>query len=167
MLPIHSYIIYGENGVCRINDVRKEKLCGTSQTYFVLEPIDNASALIFVPTENEALVSKMKAVLNRDEVIALLHEIKDSFLPWISDNKERSAYYSVLLSRGDRREILAMIRTINLKRSELSEQRKKLWAVDENALKRAEKLINDEFSLALGISPDMVSGFISETLSAG
>ena len=164
MLQVNSYIIYGANGVCKISDIREEKLCGTKQTYYVLSPIDNNAATIFVPVDNEALVAKMKSILNKEEVVALIHELKDALLPWISDNKERGEYYAVLLSRGDRREIIAMIRTIHLKRRELSAQRKKLWAVDENALRRAEKLINDELSLVLGITPEMVAGFIRETL---
>ena len=164
MLQVNSYIIYGANGVCKINDIRKEKLCGTKQTYYVLSPIDNNSSTIFVPVDNEALVAKMKHLLKRDEIISLIEDVKDQFLPWISDNKERGEYYTILLSRGDRKEILSMIHTIYLKRSELSEQRKKLWAVDENALKRAEKIINDEFSLVLGITPDKVAGFIRETV---
>ena len=165
MLQINSYIIYGSNGVCKISDIRKEKLCGTKQTYYVLTPIDNAAATIFVPVDNDALVAKMKQLLKKDEVLDLIHEIKDALLPWISDNKERGEYYTGLLSRGDRKEILTMIRTIYLKRLELTEQHKKLWAVDENALKRAEKIINDEFSLVLGIRPDMVPGFIHEKLA--
>lgn len=164
MLQINSYIIYGANGVCKINDIRKEKLCGTKQTYYVLSPIDNASSTIYVPVDNEALVSKMKSVLKREEIVSLIEDVKDRMLPWISDNKERGDYYTIVLSRGDRREILALIRTIYRKRLELTAQRKKLWAVDENALKRAEKIINDEFSLVLGIAPENVPGFIRETL---
>ncbi len=164
MLQIDSYIIYGANGVCKIRDIRKDKLCGTKQTYYVLTPIDNISSTIYVPVDNEALVAKMKNLLNRDEIVSLIADVKDQRLPWINDNKERGEYYTILLSRGDRKEILSLIHTIYHKRLELNKERKKLWAVDENALRRAEKIINDEFSLVLGITPDKVPGFIRDTL---
>lgn len=164
MLQNHSHVVYGQNGVCKITDIREEKLYGAKQTYYVLTPIDNEAFLIYIPTDNEGLTSKMRPLLSKEEALLLLREIHQTLLPWISDNKERGAFYASLLSRGDHRELLALIHTIHHKRRELSGQRKRLWAVDELALKRAEKLICDEFAIALGIAPDKVPAFISETI---
>ena len=41
---------------------------------------------------------------------------------------------------------------------------KKIWAADEATLKRAENIINSEFSLVLEISPEYVPSFIEKTI---
>ena len=50
-------------------------------------------------------------------------------------------------------------------RKELSDEHKKLWAADEATLKTAEKMINAEFGLVLGINADDVPAFIERTLN--
>lgn len=57
-----------------------------------------------------------------------------------------------------------LIRTIRKKRKELEKQNKKLSASDDNALKKAEKIINGEFGFALSILPEEVPDFIAKNL---
>lgn len=160
MPEIGSYVIYGANGICIVKDKRKEKLCGTKKEYFVLAPIENSHAQIFVPTDNSELLKKMKAILSRDEIIDLIKNIDESETVWIDDNKKRAEKFSSIISQGDRRELLKLIKCIYLKKKEMTASGKKLWAADENMLKNAEKTINAEFSLVLGILPEEVPHFI-------
>ena len=167
MTEIGSYIIYGGNGVCRVTDVRSEKLYGKQQTYYILTPVGNPGAVIYVPADNEALLGRMKEIVCPEEILSLIAGLKDEELPWESDNRVRGEMYDAVIARGDRRELLLLIRTVYRRKLFLSEQKKKLGAVDENALKRAEKLINDEFSFALSIAPEDVPAFIRDQLQAG
>lgn len=164
MPEIGSYVIYGANGICTVKDKRKEKMCGTKKEYYVLTPLDNSHAQIFVPTDNELLLGKMKAILNRDEILSMIKNIDTSDIQWVDDNKKRAEYFSSVLSNGDRRELLQLIKCIYLKKKELSANGKKLWASDENMIKSAEKIINAEFSLVLGIAPEEVPHFIETNI---
>ena len=166
MPDIGSLVIYGSNGICRITDKRKEKLCGTKNEYYVLTPVDNAGAMIFVPADNEALLAKMKNILSENDIISLIKSIDDNELWWIDDSKKRNELFSVILENGDRTELLRLIKCIYLKRKELSSTGKKLWLSDENTLKKAEKIINAEFSMVLGISPEEVEQFIEGIINA-
>lgn len=167
MTEIGSYIIYGSNGVCRVTDVRSEKLYGKQQTYYILTPVSNPGAVIYVPADNEALLGRMKEIVCPEEIRSLIAGLKDEELPWETDNRVRSETFDGIISRGDRRELLLLIRTVYRRKLFLSEQKKKLGTADENALKRAEKLINDEFSFALSIPPEEVPEYIRDQLLAG
>ena len=162
-----SCIIYGSNGVCRVTDIRSEKLYGKQQTYYILPPVNNPGAVIYVPTDNEALLSRMKEIVGPEEILTLIGGLKEDEMPWEPDNRLRTELFDGVISRGDRRELLLMIRTLYLRRVTLAGQKKRLGAADEAALKRAEKLINDEFSYALSIPPEDVPAFIRDQLLAG
>lgn len=162
-----SYIIYGSNGVCRVTDIRSERQYGRQQTYYILTPVGNPGSVIYVPADNEALLSKMKQIVRPEEILAILSGLKDEEMPWETDNRLRAELFDGVIARGDRRELLLMIRTLYLRRIHLAEQKKRLGTADENALKRAEKLINDEFSFALSIAPEEVPAFIRDQLQAG
>ena len=165
MPDIGSYVIYGANGICIIKDKRKEKMSGTKNEYFILEPVDNPYSKIFVPTSNNSLLNKMKTLLNAEEILALINDIGNDGMSWIADNKTRAELFSSIIETGDRKELLKLIKCIYLKRKELSDEHKKLWAADEATLKTAEKMINAEFGLVLGINADDVPAFIERTLN--
>lgn len=60
---------------------------------------------------------------------------------------------------------MLLIRSILIKKKELALSGKRLTLSDDNMLKRAEKLINDEFAVALGIESGAVPDFIREKMS--
>ncbi len=166
MLSTGSYVIYGANGICRITDKRQEKLCGTKKEYYVLSPADNPASMIFVPCDNGELVSRMKSILSKEEIISLIRDIDESDIEWINDNKKRIDAFNDILDNGDRSCLLRLIKCIYLKRRELSDNNKKLWQADENILKRAEKIINAEFSLVMEIPAESVPGFIEQHMKS-
>ena len=156
MYSIHTQVIYGASGVCEIIDIRREKFAQEEKEYYVLRPIGSSGSTIFVPVDNPELTGRMKKLLNSEEIHALLQgPVKD--YPWIKDNRIRSEKYRQTLDKGDREELLALIRRIWAEKQIRMEQGKKLWALDENALARAEKILYDEFSLILAEDRDAIT----------
>ena len=154
MEKIGTLVVYGANGVCRIDDIRTEKLGGTERSYYVLKPTrGTGSSTIFVPTDNDALVSQMKPLLSREEAIALFHEVAMTpDEPWIADARARGEHYKSVLATGKRRDILAFMRTLRIRRGELETRGKRLCVSDETLLSRAEDIFLDEISLAFELS---------------
>lgn len=164
MFEINSFVIYGGNGVCKIIGKRKDSLCGTDKEYYVLVPLGSKSSVIFVPVDNPSLLDRMQELLDRDEILGLISSLKFNEVEWEKDSRKRAELFGDILSRGDRKEILTLIRNIYLKKKKLSSEGKRLSVSDESVLKRAEKLINDEFGVALGIRSDEVPAFIRRTI---
>ncbi|MBQ3538178.1 MAG: CarD family transcriptional regulator [Clostridia bacterium] len=164
MPDIGSYVIYGANGICTVKDKRKEKLCGTKNEYYVLSPLGSNNSTIYVPADNSELVARMKSILSRSEIISLIADMGDDEIFWQSDNKLRNEEFGRIIDKGDRKELLKLIKCIYLKKKELNANNKKLWAADEATLKRAEAMINAEFSLVLEIKPEEVPSFIENII---
>ena len=165
MFSIGSNVIYGSNGVYKIEDIREESFCGEKRMYYVLSQLERKGHdKVFVPTDNEKLVSQMKKLLSEDEIYELVRSVPSEPMEWISDNRARSERFKEILARADRRELMHMTKTIYLRKEEMTAQGKKIFLSDENAMARAEKVIFDEFALVLDIEREEIIPFIMEQL---
>ena len=70
-------------------------------------------------------------------------------ISWIDDPNERKQVFAQILSGGDRRRVLHLIRMLYVRRRELQKNGKHLRIADEQTLRDAEKLLNDEFAHVL------------------
>ncbi len=166
MFEINSCVLYGSNGVCKIVEKKKQKLFGDEKEYYVLSPLSEGKSVIYVPCDNELLLSKMKRILTKEEVLDIIIGIKNIVPKWEKDSKKRSEICNSILAGGDRQQIVAMIHSLYVKRRELQDAGKHLGSYDGTILRKAEKILNDEFSLSLGIPSDEVPAFIRDTLAA-
>ena len=58
MYSIGEVVLYGSNGVCEITEITTKKIGKDSIEYYVLKPVCSDSSTLFVPTQNEMLVSR-------------------------------------------------------------------------------------------------------------
>lgn len=169
MSPAHekgTYVRYGSTGVCVIDDIRMMSLPGTGigGEYYVLRPVHGESSVIYVPVSNEKMAAAMIPVLTRKEIESIILSAAADALPWTEDRKERSEQQREILRRCDRRELLRMISCIYLRKRELSEAGRRLAGADENALRQAERQINNELTFVLGIEESQVGEYIRSLL---
>ena len=64
MYKIGDLFIYGANGACKIADIKTENFNRNEKIYYILVPVFDIKETIFVPADNEQLVSKMKKILS-------------------------------------------------------------------------------------------------------
>ncbi len=146
MLELNSYVIYGDNGVCLVADKRKEKFAGVIREYYT--------------ADNEEILSKMRSILSKEQILDIVHSLPGETVEWEEDNKVRGEYYNEVFEKGDRRELLLLIKNLYNHKKERKEEGKKLWTIDENAMKHAESLVYEEFGTVLGIPQEEVVDFI-------
>ncbi|MGN1097541.1 MAG: CarD family transcriptional regulator, partial [Clostridia bacterium] len=111
MFNVNDTVVYGTAGVCVVSEVKEMAVRGTERAYYVLSPVDSTASRVFVPVENENLTAKMKRIMSRDEADSMLKD-KTQYVPWIEDRRERSEKYSQIISGGDKREILSVLRVL-------------------------------------------------------
>ena len=159
-------IAYGTNGICVIEDIKPMKFTAgmKEKTYFILNPGGSAASKVFVPADNEKLVSKMRMVMTREEIDELLADMRGKKIEWEKDRRFRSESFHEILSRGVTQELLLMIKCISGKKRELAKAGKNLPTTDGNTLKTAERLVEEEFSYTLEIDPSEVGGYIKSRL---
>lgn len=163
---IGKHVAYGTNGVCIIEDIKPMKFASgmKEKMYFILDPEGNSSSKVFVPADNEKLVSRMRTVMTREEINDLLLGMKGKELEWEKDRRVRSERFHEILSQGVTQDMLLMIRCIYLKKRELAGTGKNLPTTDGNTLKTAERLVEEEFAYTLGIKTSEVGPYIRKLL---
>ena len=163
---IGEYVSYGINGMCNIEDIRPMQLSQSVEKmmYYILRPESNPKSTIFVPVNNQKLVSKMRELMTKDEINSMLVRMKDRTLEWEKDVRFRTESFHEILNNGVNQDLILMIRCLHRKRQELVQLGKKLPARDSNTLKTAERLVEEEFAHVLHIKCEEVSDYIRDVL---
>lgn len=162
MFKIGDRIVYGANGVMEIVDVREESIGDVSRNYYVLSSVFSRSdSLIFVPCDNEKLLSVMRHLLTRDEAMELIGRIDElPDIEWVESNRARAEHFKKLMESGDREAMFSMIRAIDENAKRREAEGKKNFLTDETARQKAERLLHSELALVLGIPIEEVPSFI-------
>lgn len=165
MYNVGDTVLYGTDGVCTVKEIAVRSFGKEKAEYIVLTPLHQNGAVIYVPTASEALLAKMRRVLSEQEIHALIRGIaEEECTDWIADENARRAHFKNVLVSGDRRELIRMIKTVYWHGKVQKANGRKLHHSDEAMMKDAEKLLYDEFAYVLGIKPDEVLGFITNTI---
>ena len=172
MYQVNENVLYGSQGVCRITEITTKEFQGTQTDYYILKPLENSASTIYVPVNNKTLTDKMRRVLSPEEIVQLIDSIPREPSAWIENDNDRKETYKNILSGGDRMALLKVIQALYLHQEALRQKGKRLHLADEHIFKAAEKILYDEFSLVLHITPEQVPPFIrnriqhTETASA-
>lgn len=155
-----DFVVYGMHGVCRILGLEVQRIGRNSVEYYVLEPVKHTGDRYYVPTQNAVAVSKMKPLLNKEQLDELLSSPDAALDVWIADENQRKQKYRELITGGDRVALLSMVRALHIHKENLLAQERRLHLCDVNFLRDAENLLGEEFSLVLGIEPNEVGNYI-------
>ena len=150
MFSVGQNVLYGTNGVCVVNDITEKKVGKVSMEYYVLKPLDTNFSTLFVPTNNEALVKKIRGVMTKDMINGVLSNLPEPG-EWNDNKQERSEQFKEVISNGDFTELIRMIRLIYKHSDELSELGRHLHMSDERLLKEAEKMVTEEIEFVFGV----------------
>lgn len=161
---VDDAVLYSTEGICRITSIEKKSIGDVERNYYILKPVHNDKTTISVPVDNERLVAKMRLALEKDEVLATIRAMPDEPIDWIDDESERITAYKAIVSSGDTKKVIQVIKSLFEHKKDQEARGKKVHAVDERLLKSAEALLYDEFGHALGIEAKDVLSFINEAL---
>lgn len=166
MLVFHcgDQVIYGAHGVCTVVAIEKQKVGKKFVEYYVLEPKEGGTSRYYVPTQNEAAVSKLRNVLTKDEVTELLSSDAVRQSAWIEDENLRKQRYRELITGSDKAALVSMVHCLNQHREQQMAAGRKFHLCDENFLRDAQKLLGSEFSLALQIPENEVGDVVKKIL---
>ena len=157
---IGTYVMYGKTGVCLI----KEQTTMSGGQYYVLNPISDSRSSVYVPCDNPALLARMRPLLQAEEIENLLSDADDVKLTWVEDRNERAMLCRTVLGGGDRKELVRLLCCLMRKKVERIELGKRLSTMDENFLQECVRLVQEEFSMVLGITEKEVGPYIQERL---
>ena len=160
---IGDCVVYGTNGVCLIEDIRKLDYAGKND-FYILKPIGNKNSTFCVPADCEDADPRLRRTLSKDEIDTVIKSVKDENELWIDDRKKRSESFRQILKSNNQQELLRLAGCIYQKREELTADGKRLSSADEIALQSAQNAVNGEFAFVLGIDEDSVGEYIRKVM---
>ena len=162
MYNVNDAVVYASYGVCTVKSIENRDFSGESVEYYVLQPVNDIRNTFYVPTKVGTLHEKIRKVCSREEAEKLISGMNEENNIWIDDEPLRKAEYRRILDRGDKHELISLIKTLSNRSRELDRKKKKLHSADERILHDAENVLYDEFAYALEIPKDQVAPYIRE-----
>lgn len=145
-----EYVVYGQNGICLVQDVVQLQMSGAekSRWYYVLIPAANNGNTIYIPVDNEKLV--IRKVLSEAEAEKLRNEIAQLEPLEIAGEKMRELEYKTALRSCDCTKWAQLIKTLYLRKQERLSQGKRMTSTDERYLRQTEECMYQELAMVLG-----------------
>ena len=164
MYQIGDLIVYGGEGVCRVEEIGVPPIRGVNKErqYYTLLPLYR-SGKVFAPVDSNVF---MRPVITHDEAVALISGIPNLEASVYENSNLRflNEYYQSNLQNYTCEGLLQLIHNTRAKREVMRSRGKKLGLVDERYMKRAVDMLHGELAVALGIERSAVSQYISDTL---
>lgn len=156
MLDKGTLVIYGGEGVCRIDDIICQSfgIQKEQKEYYVLVPIRNSLSKFYVPLDNEKLTSRLLNLLKYDEIVDLINDTEA--LDWIDDNKQRGKLYKEIFSSYDRKTVFSLAKLLYKAKNGEIPNVKKLYVLDEDAIRKVTQILYAELSYSLDVSSEDV-----------
>lgn len=151
MFKINDVVVYGSQGVCRIVGIEKQKIDGVYKEYFVLKSTQDKGATFYIPTWNEKAWGKMRNVMSKNEVDALIDSMTKKTPAWIANESDRKEAYKKILLSGDRAAIISMIQALYTHKKQREAEGKRLHMSDEHFMKDAEQILYNEWQYVLNV----------------
>lgn len=160
-------IIYGNTGVCRVDDIvlldnlpniDTEKLCYQLSSVYSKETI-------YIPTDTTVF---MRPVLSKTEALALIDKIPS--IPEddtsIGNQRLRSEHYRTFFQSHQCEDLVCIIKSIYHKTQQRTDSGRRPDRTDQQYLKQAEELLHGELAISLDIPYDDVPEYIKNHVAA-
>lgn len=167
MFNVGDYIIYGSNGVCRVEAVGVPEISAlkkSGKTYYTLCPVGSTET-IYIPVDTKIF---MRPIIGREEAEELIEAIPtiDGEVCYISSPRVRSDFYKEFMDSHECEDLVKLIKSIYAKGKSDAGAGKTQSSIDKRFMEKAEKTLYSELSLALGISEDDVVDYIADRCSS-
>lgn len=150
---IDQKIVYPSQGVGLITEIFTKNFRGTDMQYYKIY-IEASDMVVMVPVEKAEDLG-IRPIVDAAEAEKALNSLADDFEPITSDWKLRYQMNLDLLKKGTIADIAAIVRCL-YNRSKVKE----LPILERKLYDQAKKLLEDEISIAMGISAKEVESMI-------
>ena len=159
MFKVGDKIIYGECGVCTVDEIAPLESTPADKLYYRLSPYIG-SGTYFTPVDSNAY---MRHVMTREEAEALIDAIPGIEPAICTDNRFNhvDTFYRNLFKQHTCEALVSVVKGLKLRMAE----RKTKSSRTELTLRRAKDILHGELSVALGIELDEVENYIMSRIS--
>lgn len=164
MFKVGDYVVYGNTGVCRIEDIGPLPIGSKDKDYYTLVPVYGRNSKLYTAVDSDKVV--IRRTMTRKESDALIDSMEDIDTLSICDEKKREEIYKETMRTCDCREWVRMIKTLYLRKMDRLSRGKKVTSSDERYLSMAQDNLYGELAFSLEMPKEKVGEFITEKIKA-
>ena len=164
MFEVGEYIVYGTNGICRVEEVCKSPYDKSDpRDYYLLVPVNNPmSSTIYTPVNNERV--PMRRLMTVAEIDALISDMPAIELLVVPIEKQRRDLYRNIIGTLSPKGYVQIIKTVHRRREELTAAHKHFPVTDLEYGRLAKHLLYSECAHVLGLAEDSMEQYIADRL---
>lgn len=159
MFKINDYVVY-KRDVCKIQSIKPNYR--NNMDYYILQPIDDTSLTIQVPTDNKNKF--LRDLITKEDVENIIDDIPSINLIECNDKMIENEYKNLLYSESYI-DLIKIIKTTYLRNKTRIDNNKKIGDKDNYYFEKAEKYLYNEFSIILGLSVEDTKQYIIDKLN--
>ena len=165
MFEIGTYVIYGNTGICKVEDITTLDMPGANndRLYYVLSSEKGKGNRDFLPVDNTKVV--LRTVIDEASAKELLERIDEIPEVQADNDKLREEQFRELAKRCDCEGWISMIKTIVTRKKERIAQGKKVTATDEKYFRLAAENLYNELAFSLGTEIDKVEKIMDNKIN--
>jgi CarD family transcriptional regulator len=162
MFSIGDYVVYGTNGVCRVDAVCPSPLDKKdTRLYYALKPLrGTGQAVIYTPVENNRV--PIRPIIEKNEVEAIFERILEIPCLSVSVEKQRREVYRTALVSTEIEAYISLLKTIYNRRRELSSMQRRLPDFETEYDMQARRNLYAELSVVLNLPFEGIESYICE-----
>ena len=164
MFEVGEYIIYGTNGICRVEEICKSPYDKTDpRDYYLLVPVNNPmSSTIYTPVDNQRV--PMRRLMTVEEIDALILDMPGIELLSVPVEKQRRDIYRATIGTLSPAGYVQIIKTVHRRREDLTAAHKHFPVTDLEYGRLAKHLLYSECAHVLGMPEDGIEQYIADKL---
>lgn len=164
MFTSGDYVVCGNNGICKVQDITTLDISGIDKNkkYYILKPVFLSGSTVYIPVDTAE--EAMRRAMTKEEAQDFIRSIPEAPLIPLADEKTLERTYKEYMHQNSSEGWLKLIKTIYLRKEKRLSDGHKVTAVDSRYFKLAEDFLYGELSIALDMSRDEVREYIIQTM---
>ena len=99
MFKVGDYVVYGNSGVCRVEDIGPISIGSKDKDYYTLVPVYGRNSRLYTVVNSDKVV--IRPIMTKQESDALIDEMENIDTLWIGDEKKREEIYKETMRNCD------------------------------------------------------------------
>ncbi len=164
MFSIGDYMVYGINGVCRVQDICASPFDKKdTRTFYLLKPLGTGEgSVIYTPVDNVQVL--MRPLMTKEQAAELIERMPGLEPLEVPMEKMRRDLYRQAMQSCDPEQYVRLIKTVYRRRMDMMQQHKRLSETDSDFERNAKLSLYHELSVVLDVKFAEVEQYLIDRL---